>query len=75
MAYYPYARQDRMARGLEVINSRVVASLLETEGAHRVIFVDIYYPAIQWFFTLPVDPTTAIPQSLILSFCLLPLRY
>ena len=59
--YFPYARQDRMARGREAISSRVVASLLETEGASRVIFVDIHNPAIQGFFTIPVDPVTAIP--------------
>ena len=33
--YFPYARQDRMARGREAISSRVVASLLEAEGAKR----------------------------------------
>lgn len=59
--YYPYARQDRMARGREAISSRVVASLLESEGANRVIFVDIHNPAIQGFFKIPVDPLTAIP--------------
>jgi ribose-phosphate pyrophosphokinase len=59
--YFPYARQDRMARGREAISSRVVASLLETEGAQRVIFVDIHNPAIQGFFKIPVDPVTAIP--------------
>jgi ribose-phosphate pyrophosphokinase len=59
--YFPYARQDRMARGREAISSRVVASLLETEGADRVIFVDIHNPAIQGFFKIPVDPVTAIP--------------
>lgn len=59
--YYPYARQDRMARGREAISSRVVANLLETQGAARVIFVDIHNPATQGFFNIPVDPLTAIP--------------
>jgi ribose-phosphate pyrophosphokinase len=59
--YFPYARQDRMARGREAISSRVVASLLENQGAHRVVFVDIHNPAIQGFFNIPVDPLTALP--------------
>jgi ribose-phosphate pyrophosphokinase len=59
--YYPYARQDRMAEGREPISARVVATLLETEGASRVIFVDIHNLAIQGFFNIPVDPLTAVP--------------
>src|SRR4030042_5568417 len=61
MPYFPYARQDRMARGREAISARVVANLLETQGARRVIFVDIHNPAIQGFFNIPVDPLTALP--------------
>lgn len=60
--YFPYARQDRMARGREAISSRVVANLLETQGASRVIFVDIHNPATQGFFNIPVDPLTALPM-------------
>ncbi len=59
--YFPYARQDRMAKGREAISARVVANLLECQGAARVIFVDIHNPAIQGFFNIPVDPLTAIP--------------
>jgi ribose-phosphate pyrophosphokinase len=59
--YFPYARQDRMTRGREAISARVVANLLEMEGASRVIFVDIHNPTIQGFFNIPVDPLTAIP--------------
>ncbi len=58
--YFPYARQDRMAHGREAISARVVASLLECEGASRVIFFDIHNPAIQGFFNIPVDPLSAI---------------
>jgi len=58
--YFPYARQDRMAHGREAISARVVASLLECEGAARVIFFDIHNPAIQGFFNIPVDPLSAI---------------
>ena len=59
--YFPYARQERMARGREPISARVVANLLETMGASRVIFVDIHSRAIQGFFNIPVDPLTALP--------------
>jgi ribose-phosphate pyrophosphokinase len=59
--YFPYARQDRMTRGREAISARVVANLLEMEGANRVIFIDIHNPAIQGFFNIPVDSLTAIP--------------
>ena len=61
MPYFPYARQDRMAKGREAISARVVANMLETFGAHRVIFMDIHNQAIQGFFNIPVDPLSAIP--------------
>jgi ribose-phosphate pyrophosphokinase len=61
MPYFPYGRQDRMAKGREAISARVVANLLENQGADRVIYVDIHNPAIQGFFNIPVDPLTAIP--------------
>jgi len=59
--YFPYARQDRMSRGREAISSRLVANLLETTGANRVIYVDIHNRAIQGFFNIPVDPLSALP--------------
>ncbi|MEZ4710530.1 MAG: ribose-phosphate diphosphokinase [Caldilineaceae bacterium] len=58
--YYPYARQERMARGREAISARTVANMLENQGATRVIFVDIHAPAIQGFFNIPVDPLSAV---------------
>mgnify|MGYP002682129682 FL=1 len=59
--YFPYARQDRMAKGREAVSARVVANLLENQGASRVMFVDIHNQAIQGFFNIPVDPISAIP--------------
>ncbi len=59
--YYPYARQERMARGREAISARVVATLLEAMGASRVMFIDIHNQAIQGFFNIPVDPLSALP--------------
>lgn len=58
--YYPYARQERMARGREAISARVVATMLETMGASRVIYIDIHSEATQGFFTIPVDPLSAM---------------
>lgn len=59
--YFPYTRQERMARGREAISARVVATILEALGADRVIYVDVHSPAIQGFFQIPVDPLSAVP--------------
>jgi ribose-phosphate pyrophosphokinase len=59
--YFPYSRQERMARGREAISARVVASMLEIMGADRVIYIDIHSEAIQGFFTMPVDQLPAYP--------------
>ena len=59
--YFPYARQERMAKGREAISARVIANALESNGADRVIFVDIHARAIQGFFNIPVDPLSAVP--------------
>lgn len=58
--YFPYARQERMARGREAISAKVVATMLESLGASRVVYVDIHSPAIQGFFDIPVDPLSAV---------------
>ncbi len=62
LPYYPYARQERMARGREAISARVVANTLENLGADRVIFIEIHNRAIQGFFNIPVDPLSAVPE-------------
>jgi ribose-phosphate pyrophosphokinase len=59
--YFPYARQERMAKGRESISARVVANMIEMGGARRVIYVDIHNRAIQGFFNVPVDPLSAVP--------------
>jgi ribose-phosphate pyrophosphokinase len=59
--YYPYARQERMARGREAISARVVATTLEALGVDRVIYIDIHSEATQGFFTVPVDRLQAFP--------------
>ncbi|NTW43122.1 MAG: ribose-phosphate diphosphokinase [Anaerolineaceae bacterium] len=59
--YFPYARQERMSKGRESISARVIADLIEKMGATRISFIDIHSPAIQGFFTIPVDPISAVP--------------
>ena len=59
--YFPYARQERMAKGREAISARVVANVLEMQGARRVMYVDIHSRAIQGFFNIPVDPLSVLP--------------
>ena len=58
--YYPYGRQERMAKGREAISARVVA-MLEAMGVGRVIYFDVHAPATQGFFRVPVDPLSALP--------------
>ncbi len=58
--YYPYGRQERMARGREAISAKVVARMLETMGASRVVYFDVHAPATQGFFDIPVDPLSAM---------------
>src|SRR5690625_3501364 len=61
MPYYGYARQDRKARSREPITAKLVADLLETAGANRVITLDLHAPQIQGFFTVPIDHLQGVP--------------
>ena len=61
MPYYGYARQDRKARAREPITAKLVANLLETAGATRVISLDLHATQIQGFFDIPVDQLVAVP--------------
>ncbi|MDE3840534.1 ribose-phosphate pyrophosphokinase [Bacillus methanolicus] len=61
MPYYGYARQDRKARAREPITAKLVANLLETAGASRVITLDLHAPQIQGFFDIPIDHLMGVP--------------
>jgi len=61
MPYYGYARQDRKARSREPITAKLVADLLQTAGAHRVITVDLHASQIQGFFDIPIDHLQGVP--------------
>lgn len=61
MPYYGYARQDRKARSREPITAKLVANLLETTGATRVVTLDLHAPQIQGFFDVPIDHLQGVP--------------
>ena len=60
MPYFGYARQDRKARRRQPITSKLVASLLETAGANRVITMELHATQIQGFFDIPADDISAM---------------
>jgi ribose-phosphate pyrophosphokinase len=58
--YFGYARQDRRAHGGEPVGARLLADLLGSR-LQRIITVDLHTPAIEGFFTLPVEHLSAVP--------------
>lgn len=58
--YYGYARQDRKAKPRQPITSKLVAKLLETAGADRVIMTELHASQIQGFFDIPTDDISAM---------------
>lgn len=58
--YYGYARQEKKERPREPITAKLVADLLKTSGADRVVTMDLHADAIQGFFDVPVDHLTAL---------------
>jgi ribose-phosphate pyrophosphokinase len=58
--YYGYARQDHKSTGREPISAKLVADLIATSGADRVVSVDLHASAIQGFFNIPMDHLTAV---------------
>jgi ribose-phosphate pyrophosphokinase len=61
LPYYGYARQDRKDKPRVPISAKLVASLLETAGADRVLTLDLHAAQIQGFFDVPVDHLFASP--------------
>lgn len=59
--YFPYSRQDKKSSSREPISARLVANLLETAGAERIITMDLHADQIQGFFNIPVDHLTSLP--------------
>ncbi len=59
--YYGYARQDRKASGREAISAKLVADLLTTAGATRVLATDLHTGQIQGYFNILVDHLQSMP--------------
>ncbi len=61
LPYYGYARQDRKDKPRVPISAKLVAKVLETAGADRVLCLDLHAAQIQGFFDIPVDHLFATP--------------
>ena len=61
MPYFGYARQDRKSRSRTAITAKLVADLITTAGANRVLTMDLHADQIQGFFDVPVDNIYASP--------------
>lgn len=59
--YYGYARQDRKVRARDPISAKLVANIITTAGADRVLTMDLHCPQIQGFFDIPVDHLVGMP--------------
>lgn len=59
--YFGYARQDRKARARDPITAKLVADLITSAGADRVLTMDLHAPQLQGFFDIPVDHLLGIP--------------
>jgi ribose-phosphate pyrophosphokinase len=59
--YFGYARQDRKDQGRVALSAKLVANLITTAGAERVLTVDLHSGQIQGFFDIPVDHLLAAP--------------
>ena len=64
LPYYGYSRQDRKAQPRVPITAKLVADLITTAGANRVLTVDLHAGQIQGFFNIPVDNLFAAPVLL-----------
>lgn len=62
--YYGYARQDRKSAPRTPITAKLVADILTTAGAQRVLTMDLHAGQIQGFFNIPVDNIYAMPVML-----------
>lgn len=61
LPYYGYARQDRKVEPRVPITAKLVANLVTTAGAHRILVMDLHAGQLQGFFDIPVDHLFAAP--------------
>ncbi len=59
--YYGYARQDRKAKARDPITAKLVADIITSAGADRVVTMDLHAPQIQGYFNIPVDHLLGMP--------------
>src|SRR5687768_12283007 len=61
MPYYGYSRQDRKDQPRVAIGAKLMANLIQTAGADRVLGIDFHQHQLQGFFDKPVDHLYAMP--------------
>lgn len=61
LPYFGYARQDRRASGRTPISAKLVANMITTAGADRVLTIDLHAGQIQGFFDIPTDNLYGAP--------------
>ena len=61
LPYFPYARSDKKDRPRVSITARLIADLLQTAGANRVLTMNLHSPQVGGFFRIPVDQLNATP--------------
>ena len=59
--YYGYARQDRKAKSRDPITAKLVADILTTSGADRILTMDLHAAQIQGYFNIPLDNLMGVP--------------
>ena len=64
VTYFAYARQDRKTAPRTPISAKLVADLITTAGANRMLTMDLHTGQIQGFFNIPVDHLYAAPVTL-----------
>lgn len=62
LPYLPYARSDKRDQPRICITARLIADMLQTAGANRVIVMDLHAPQIQGFFSIRCDQLVAAPE-------------
>jgi ribose-phosphate pyrophosphokinase len=60
--YFGYAKQEKKSAGREPITAKLVANLITTAGANRILTMDLHSAAIEGFFDIPVDHLRAAPM-------------
>ena len=59
--YFGYGRTDKKDQPRVPISARLIADIITTAGADRILTIDLHAPQIQGFFNIPVDELTATP--------------